>query len=116
MDLQRLENIARLCHEVNAAYCRSLGDDSQVGWDDAPDWQRSSAMSGVEFHLENPDASASASHDSWLAEKVNSGWVWGETKNAETKTHPCLVAFEDLPVDQQAKDHIFRAIIHNYRT
>lgn len=27
-----VEDIARVCHEVNRAYCRSIGDDSQVSW------------------------------------------------------------------------------------
>lgn len=39
--------IAALCHEANAAYCRQTGDDSQPNWDDAPDWQKESAITGV---------------------------------------------------------------------
>ena len=43
--------IAKLCHEVNRAYCESLGDMSQPRWEDAPDWQRQSAINGVKFHM-----------------------------------------------------------------
>jgi hypothetical protein len=108
----RIEQIARICHEANASYCDSLGDHSQTSWNEAPEWQRESAIKGVEFHLANRDASASASHESWLKEKVDNGWVFGEVKDAEAKTHPCIVPFEQLPVEQQAKDYLFKGIVH----
>jgi uncharacterized protein RhaS with RHS repeats len=107
-----VEQIARICHEANASLCNSIGDHSQTSWDEAPDWQRESAIKGVQFHVANPDASASASHDSWLREKVETGWVYGEVKDANAKTHPCIVPFEQLPPEQQAKDHLFRGIVH----
>jgi hypothetical protein len=47
------EQIARVCHEVNRAYCESLGDMSQPSWEDAPQWQKDSAMLGVKLHTEN---------------------------------------------------------------
>lgn len=104
--------IASVCHAANAAYCRSLGDDSQTEWEFAPDWQRDSAVAGVEFHLANLTAGDSASHDSWMAQKVADGWVYGEVKDAETKTHPCIVPFADLPPAQQFKDTLFRTLVH----
>lgn len=104
--------IAMTCHEANRAYCAYLGDDSQKPWADAPDWQRESALKGVEFHLANPDAGDAASHDSWMAQKVADGWVYGETKDEEKKTHPCIVPFDQLPKEQQFKDALFRAIVH----
>lgn len=106
------EDIARVCHEVNRAYCAALGDDSQPPWDEAPAWQRSSAIIGVHFHMVNPDAGASASHESWMAEKVADGWVYGEKKDPKAKTHPCMVPFDQLPTEQQAKDYLFRAVVH----
>lgn len=106
------KQIARVCHEVNRAYCQALGDDSQPAWDDAPEWQRHSAMLGVAMHLGNPDAGPQASHEGWMAHKLSEGWVYGEEKDPENKTHPCLVPFHELPVSQQAKDYIFRAVVH----
>ena len=103
--------IARVAHEVNRAYCEALGDTSQVPWEDAPEWQARSAVNGVEFNLDNPDAPASASHDSWLAEKMADGWKYGEIKNAEKKEHPCYVPYDELSEIQQAKDHLFKAIV-----
>ncbi len=104
--------IARVCHQVNKAYCEALGDTSQPEWEDAPQWQRDSALLGVKLHTENPQASASASHESWMAQKVAEGWAYGDVKNPEAKQHPCIVPFDQLPVAQQAKDFIFRAVVH----
>ena len=106
------ENIAILCHEANRAYCKSIGDNSQVSWSEAPEWQKKSAINGVRFHLSNPDAKASASHDSWMHEKILAGWVYGVEKNEMNLTHPCILPYVDLPIEQQIKDHIFRSIVH----
>jgi hypothetical protein len=110
-----VEQIAQVCHEINRAYCSVLGDDSQTSWEDAPEWQRKSAISGVNFHLENPEAGADASHQSWFMEKFKDGWVYGEVKNAETKEHPCMVSFKELPQWQQAKDYLFKQTVHSLK-
>jgi hypothetical protein len=105
------ESIARVCHEVNKAYCEALGDTSQVSWEDAPKWQKDSALLGVELHQSNHEAGPKASHESWLKQKKLEGWSFGGIKDPENKKHPCMVNFEDLPKAQQAKDYIFRALV-----
>lgn len=105
------EAIARVCHEVNRAYCEAMGDNSQPPWDDAADWMKSSAMNGVALHLNNPDAGPEASHESWMAEKEATGWKYGPVKDAELKEHPCMVPFSELSKEQQAKDFVFRAVV-----
>lgn len=105
------EFIARVCHEVNRAYCASLGDRSQLAWEDAPEWQRQSAIAGVAFTLANPEAKPADSHESWLAEKRRDGWRYGPVKNAETKEHPCFVPYDELPQEQRSKDYLFQAIV-----
>lgn len=103
--------IARVCHEVNRAYCEALGDFSQPRWEDAPEWQRESAMLGVNLHDDNPDAGPQASHESWMKQKIADGWVYGPVKDPAAKVHPCIMPFDQLPREQQAKDYIFRAIV-----
>lgn len=107
-----VEDIARVAHEVNAAYCRSIGDTSQPSWDEAPEWQRASAGAGVQFHLDNPDAGPTGSHESWLKEKTEAGWKYGPVKDPEKKEHPCFVPYAELPREQQAKDFLFTAVVH----
>lgn len=106
--------IAEVCHEANKAYCESLGDDSQVPWAEAPQWQKDSALVGVNLHMDN-DVGPEASHISWMKQKINDGWKYGKTKNPEKFTHPCLVDFNKLPKEQQAKDFIFRSIVHTFK-
>ena len=103
---------ARICHETNRGYCEALGDTSQVSWEDAPSNIKESVVSGVRFHRANPDARPSGGHDSWLAFKKLDGWKYGPVKDSEKKEHPCFVPYEELPVEQRAKDYIFRAICH----
>lgn len=107
------EQIARVAHEANRAYCQSIGDNSQVCWDEAPEWQRNSAINGVLFHIANPDATPENSHESWMREKAADGWKYGAVKDAEKKEHPCFTAYANLPVAQRAKDYLFRAVIHS---
>lgn len=103
--------IARVCHEVNRAYCASIGDLSQPAWEDAPEWQRQSAITGVKFTIDNPDAKPSASHESWLAEKKRDGWKYGPVKDPAKKEHPCFVPYEQLPAEQKSKDYLFQAVV-----
>lgn len=105
------ERIARTAHEANRAYCLALGDTSQPSWDDAPDWQKASALAGVRFHAANPDASPAASHESWLEERRRDGWSWGPIKNPELKQHPCFCPYDELPIEQRAKDYLFAGIV-----
>lgn len=108
--------IARVAHEVNRSYCQALGDHSNLPWEDAPEWQKRSAIMGVELHLNDPKAGPEASHASWMAQKLAEGWTYGPVKDPVRKTHPCIVKFATLPPEQRAKDHIFcgvvRAIAH----
>ena len=109
------EFCAKICHEANKAFCESIGDFSQLSWEDAPDWQKQSAINGVSFHVDNENTNPSDSHISWSKEKIADGWVYGDIKDAEKKTHPCLVPYEQLPVEQQSKDYIFKGIVDAYQ-
>ena len=106
------EQIARVAHEVNRAYCQALGDHSQPPWEQAAQWQQDSAMLGVRLHTETPNAGPQIGHEWWAEQKVADGWTYGPEKIPELKQHPCLVPFDQLPQEQQAKDFIFRGVVH----
>lgn len=103
--------IAMVCHEANRAYCATQNDQSQMPWYDAPEWQQQSAIKGVQFHIANPNSKPEDSHNSWLKEKKENGWKYGPVKDADKKEHPCFVPYEQLPLNQQAKDHLFLSIV-----
>jgi len=106
-----VHQIAQVAHEINKAYCSSIGDESQLDWGSSPEWQKISAIKGVQFHLENPNASPSASHESWLAEKEKDGWKYGPIKDPDQKEHPCYVPYGELPVSQRSKDYLFKQVV-----
>ncbi|KJF21943.1 hypothetical protein C7T36_18355 [Rhodococcus sp. AD45-ID] len=103
-------DIARVCHEANRELQWITGDPNpSPPWDDAPDDQRASAIEGIQKALDG--ATPEQLHESWCAFKRADGWVFGEVKDADAKTHPCLVAYSELPAEQKAKDALFSAIV-----
>jgi len=110
-----IKDLAKICHEANKAYCESIGDNSQVSWDKAPDWQKESAIKGAEFHFEG-DMTPEQSHISWYRQKERDGWVYGPVKDVDKKTHPCMVSYNHLPEEQQQKDKIFKAICDSFKS
>lgn len=109
------ETIARVAHEVNRAYCDAIGDHSQVAWEDAPDWQRDSAIAGVKYHLTTTGATPEQSHESWLAQKRADGWRYGQVKDVDAKTHPAFLPYAALPLEQRVKDYLFGAVVEALR-
>ena len=108
----KVEQIARVCHEANRALCLAIGDTALAPWDAAPGWQRKGCMLGVEFALANPDATPRDQHEAWVSEKLADGWVHGPVKDAQNKTHPCMVPYEQLPERQRLKDVVFQNVVH----
>jgi hypothetical protein len=60
--MDKIEQIARMCHQTNKAWCELNGDNSQKTGT-TQQWQRDSAIKGVEFKLDNPDAGHDAQHN-----------------------------------------------------
>jgi hypothetical protein len=105
--------VARICHEVNRAYCKGIGDDSQPPWEDAPEWQRQATF---ELFASGAKSTAEERHDQWCESKHKAGWIYGAVKDATASppTHPCLVPYAELPPEQRTKDALLNAIITSY--
>ena len=43
-------------------------------------------------------------HDVWAETRIKQGWTYGEQRNDELKTHPCLVPYEELPDEEKEYD------------
>lgn len=114
MKIPKYEFVAEVCHNVNKAYCEGIGDFSQPSWEYAPEWQKQSAIKGVKFHFEE-DISPAQSHENWMKEKEADGWVYGEVKDPDKKTHPCMIPYEQLPAEQRTKDYLFKAICDTFK-
>ena len=104
------EVIARVCHEVNRAYCQACGDNSILPWDEESEDKRVSIISGVEYAVSG-DRSPEEMHQAWLAGMEQAGWKYGDEKDEEERTHPCMLPYEELPLVQRIKDHLFTAVV-----
>ncbi len=103
-------DIARVCHEANRALQMIQGDPSpSPSWENAEQWQVDAAIDEVKKAQNG--ATSRQLHYKWCQLKTGSGWVYGEVKDADKKTHPCLVPYEDLPEEQRIKDDLFNAIV-----
>lgn len=43
-------------------------------------------------------------HEVWAETRIKQGWKYGEQRNDELKTHPCLVPYENLPEEEKVYD------------
>ncbi len=43
-------------------------------------------------------------HEVWAAGRISEGWTYGENRDDETKTHPCLVSYDELPESEKEYD------------
>ena len=107
--MMQVHDIAQVCHEANRALQRINGEDVGPEWGDAPEWMIASAEDGVTNVLSG--AGPRESHENWMKFRAADGWVYGETKNEALKTHPCMVPYDQLPVEQRIKDYLFHAIV-----
>lgn len=103
--------IARVAHDANRAYCIANGDDSQVHWELAEEWQKESARMGVNGILSGEIATPTDSHLAWFRHKEKEGWTYGPVKDPANKQHPCMVPYDMLPDAQKVKDNLFFAIV-----
>lgn len=107
----KLEACARAAHEANRSYCMAIGDMTQGHWEEAPDWQRASAMNGVVGIIKYSNTPAE-SHASWLSQKMQEGWKYGAIKDVAKKEHPCFVPYENLLPEHKVKDLLFHGVVH----
>ena len=42
--------------------------------------------------------------DVWAEARISQGWTFGEKRNDDLKTHPCLIPYEELPEEEKEYD------------
>ena len=64
-------------------------------------------VTGIELPIELNslvEQMASNVHDVWAMSRMNDGWRYGEKRDEQKKTHPCLVSYNDLPDSEKSYD------------
>ncbi|KKN38243.1 hypothetical protein LCGC14_0755510 [marine sediment metagenome] len=99
--MDKIEFIARIRHLGWICFQIAAGQSYNIKINDD---QFRSLLNGVQYALRNPNASAEENHENWMKMKISQGWVYGEKKDFNKKTHPDLVPFNDLPEIEKKKD------------
>lgn len=47
---------------------------------------------------------ADAVHETWMRWRIAEGWKYGEKRDDDLKTHPCIVPYSDLPEGEKVYD------------
>ena len=104
----RAVEVAKECHNANNALMVANGEvENPSDWDELDHHQKYVNIDSVSKILANPDITAENIHDVWMKNKMIDGWVYGEVKDAEKKTHPLICPFDEMnPIDKM-KDQIF---------
>ena len=102
---------AMIAHASNRELRAILGEEDGGSWDEIPQEQRDSIQAGVFAIQEEPDLSPEASHEKWLARKLEEGWVHGAAQDNDAKVHPCVLPYVGIPDEQKFKDTLFGAVV-----
>jgi hypothetical protein len=112
--LDKAVRIGKVAHEVIRSYNEVLGV-NLPSWENLTVEHRTSTISDVLGVLNNTIKTPKDKHNAWLTHKRNAGWTWGTTKNAERKTHPSMIPYDDISMAEQTKDSLFFAVVDSMR-
>lgn len=43
-------------------------------------------------------------HEVWAKSRIDQGWKYGEQRDDDKKTHPCLIPYDELPESEKDYD------------
>jgi hypothetical protein len=115
------EDVARIAHGANMAYQYILGDGTpSLPWNSVDEWLADGTVNAVRVIREGlaaglpEDQVCEIVHEIWVVSRKELGWVHGEEKDYESKTHPCLVHWADLPDYQKLKTGMMYDIVKRF--
>lgn len=103
---------AQAAHETNTRYSKLFGEHTFT-WDELSEARQKGVIEGVRAAVET-DITPAQQHELWRASHLHDGWTYGPTKDPATKTHPCLVDYDQLPPAQRAKDELFQSVVRAF--
>ena len=110
IEMWKIDACAHAAHEAVRAYAKTTAADGDLlanPWDHCDDAARAAARATVYRLIDCRSLTPEQAHEVWVASMVGLGWKKGRTKNVLAKTHPCLVEWDDLDHEIQAKDALF---------
>lgn len=96
------KDLARICHEAHLALRIGLNDSADdMHFDALPQERKDVVINQVKMFREG--ARVQDVHRAWVEWMLARGWVRGEIRDREKKTHPNLVPYVVLPEEEKAK-------------
>ena len=102
---------AQAGHEANRAFVARMGIE-EPPWEKADDRHKESVIEGVNNIIVR-NFTPEQGHENWRSRKLAEGWTLGEVKDSVKKTHPALVSYGDLPLEQKVKNEMFYDIVRS---
>ena len=110
------QRIARVTHEAVRAWQVANGQDPAPPWSRAPAWMKTATLEAVHWNTSGTPSTPASRHRQWVEEKKQAGWKFGRRKDARRKTHPLMVAYNQLPEVERRKDALVSAVIESLTT
>ncbi|KKN85500.1 hypothetical protein LCGC14_0278230 [marine sediment metagenome] len=102
--------IAKVIHSANRAYVDAIGGRAvNLSWEEVREEMRSGLIKAVASTIVNP-LTPSISHEKWCLAREAKGWTKDLKYDYHRKTHPNLIPFDQLPPEEQFKDHLYMGI------
>ena len=106
-----LYRVAMEAHKANNELRITNGEESLGSFTDQPLDIVTINMESIYAALHNPNLTAKDMHDTWMDNKAKDGWVYGDVKDADAKTHPLMIPFEQMNDIDKMKDQIFIDVV-----
>lgn len=104
------DQIAVIAYHAHRGYNHVIGDPwIDPPWPGLPQWHKDAIRDGV--RAARAGLTPRQMHENWLAHYEALGWKHGPVKDADEKTHPLLVPYDDVPPEHRAKNVLFREIV-----
>lgn len=107
--------VAAISYECLKAYVKRIEGVNWPDWNNASIESRHSTADGVLYIKRLLDKAEMVSpadvHANWMIKKEDAGWKYGEVKDLEAKTHPCMVPFRMLPEEEKGKDYLMLGVV-----
>jgi hypothetical protein len=96
MDKDRIESIARICHESIRALKEIQGDHGLLPWRLSPEHVRAQIIADIKLIIEEPALTAEELHRDWLAAQRASGWTFGHVQDNLHRLSPNVLPWKEL--------------------
>lgn len=102
--------IAKVIHSANRAYVDALGGRAvNLTWEEIREEERQGLIKAISSMIINPQT-PSVSHEQWCLAREKDGWTKDVKYDYNRKTTPNLVPYDQLPLEEQFKDHLYMGL------